>query len=136
MADTSSILQAVAVPMSHTPTGILKVEIMGTLLVVGVLVATYGFRRWYYMVYEDWLLSKRKEELIEQRQSLFQDIGKDPKGESLTEEQKWMLVDKKIPFNEEDYEPPLRSHIVNYIFIGLGVFLAAGGVITWLVIPA
>lgn len=103
----SDILQTFAVPMSHTPTGILKVEIMGTMLVAGVLIATYGFRRWYMMMYEDWMLRKKKEELIE----------------------------AGVPFNPEDYEPPLRSHIVNYIFIGLGIFLAVGGAVTWLVIP-
>ena len=108
MVNTDSILQAVAMPMSHTPTGILKVEIMGALLVIGVLVATYGFNRWYRMEYADYLLRKNKEELIEQG----------------------------IAFNPEDYEPPLRSHIVNYIFIGLGVFLAFSGVATWLIIPA
>ena len=136
MADTSSILQSVAVPMSHTPTGILKVEIMGALLVIGVLVATYGFRRWYNMAYEDWLLTKKKEDLVEQRQSLFSEIEHEPKNESLTEEQIWAFVDKKIPFDEAEYEPPLRSHIVNYIFIGLGIFLMAGGGLTWLLIPA
>ena len=108
MVNTDSILQAVAVPMSHTPTGILKVEIMGAMLVIGVLVATYGFNRWYRMEYQDYLLRKKKEELIE----------------------------AGTPFNPEDYEPPLRSHIVNYIFIALGIFLAVGGVATWLLIPA
>ncbi len=37
--------------------------------------------------------------------------------------------------NPEDYEPPLRSHTLNYIFIGTGIFLAVGGIVTWLVIP-
>lgn len=108
MVDASPILKAVAVPMSHTETGILKVEILGTMLVVGVLVATYGFNRWYRMMYEDWLLIKERDERIEA-------------GEEI---------------NPEDYEPPIRSHALNYLFIALGVFLMAGGIITWLVIPA
>ena len=108
MVDAEPILKAVAVPMSHTPTGILKVEIMGTMLVAGVLIATYGFRRWYLMMYEDWLLIKERDERIEA-------------GEEI---------------NPEDYEPPLRSHVLNYLFIGTGIFLAVGGIVTWLVIPA
>lgn len=108
MVDTAPILKAVAVPMSHTSTGILKVEIMGAMLVAGVLLATYGFRRWYLMMYEDWLLMREKEERLEA-------------GEEI---------------NPEDYEPPLRSHVLNYIFIGTGIFLGVGGVLTWLVIPA
>lgn len=132
MVDSSTVLKAVAVPMSHTPTGILKVEIMGGLLVSGVLLATFGFHRWYKMMYDDWLLQLEKEDLIERRQSLLEEI----KDETLTEDQKWALVDEKIPFNEADFEPPLRSHILNYIFIGGGIFLAVGGVVTWLVIPA
>ena len=107
MVDTAPILKAVAVPMSHTSTGILKVEIMGSMLVTGVLVATYGFNRWYRMMYEDWCLEQERNELIESGQ----------------------------PFNPEDYEPPMRSHALNYLFIGLGIFLAVGGVATWLVIP-
>jgi len=108
MVDAEPILKAVAVPMSHTATGILKVEIMGTMLVAGVLIATYGFRRWYMMMYEDWLLMQERDERIEA-------------GEEI---------------NPEDYEPPLRSHILNYLFIGTGIFLAVGGIVTWLVIPA
>lgn len=107
MVDTDKILQTVAVPMSHTPTGILKVEILGALLVTGVLVATYGFNRWYRMEYADYLLKKKKEELIE----------------------------AGIEFDPADYEAPLRSHVVNYIFIGLGVVMMIGGVATWLIIP-
>ena len=107
MVDADPILKAVAVPMSHTPTGILKVEIMGGMLVAGVLIATYGFRRWYLMMYEDWCLMQKRDELIE----------------------------AGVEINPEDYEPPLRSHALNYLFIGLGVFLAVGGVTTWLVIP-
>lgn len=101
------ILKAAAMPMSHTPTGILKVEIMGALLVIGVLLATYGFRRWYLMMYEDWLLIQERDERIEA-------------GEVI---------------NPEDYEPPMRSHFLNYLFIGTGILLAVGGVVTWLVIP-
>jgi hypothetical protein len=107
MVDATPILKAVAVPMSHTQTGILKVEILGSMLVIGVLLATYGFRRWYMMMYEDWLLTRERDERIEA-------------GEEI---------------NPEDYEPPLRSHTLNYIFIGTGVFLAVGGIVTWLVIP-
>ena len=106
MVDTE-LLKVVAVPMSHTQTGILKVEILGSMLVIGVLLATYGFRRWYGMMYEDWKLIQDRDERIES-------------GEEI---------------NPEDYEPPLRSHTLNYIFIGTGVFLAVGGIITWLVIP-
>jgi hypothetical protein len=108
MVDVAPILKAVAVPMSHTPTGILKVEILGGMLVIGILLATYGFRRWYMMMYEDWLLMREKEEKLEA-------------GEEI---------------NPEDYEPPLRSHVLNYIFIGTGVFLAIGAIVVWLVIPA
>ncbi len=104
MVDSSTILQAVALPTSHTPAGIFKLELTGALLVIGILVATYGFRRWYLMAYEDWKLQREKEELIE----------------------------AGTPFNPEDYEPPLRSHIVNYIFLGLGVALAISGVVVWL----
>lgn len=136
MGITDSILQSVAMPMSHTETGILKVEIMGAMLVIGVLVATYGFRRWYLMEYADYLLRKKKEELIEERQSLFAELKKNPKNDALTEEAIWSQVDAKISFDESDYEPPLRSHVVNYIFIALGIFLAVGGVVTWLIIPA
>jgi hypothetical protein len=107
MVDTSPILKAVAVPMSHTPSGILKVEILGGMLVAGVLLATYGFTRWYNMMYEDWLLTRERDERIEA-------------GETI---------------NPEDYEPPMRSHIVNYIFLGTGILLVVGSVITWLVIP-
>jgi hypothetical protein len=107
MVDTSTVLKAVAVPMSHSATGILKVEIMGGMLVAGVLIATYGFHRWYTMMYQDWLLQVEKEELIE----------------------------AGTPFNPEDYEPPMRSHVLNYIFIGTGIFLAVGGIVTWLIIP-
>ena len=108
MVDVAPILKAVAVPMSHTSTGILKVGIMGAMLVAGVLLATYGFNRWYRMMYEDWLLMREKEERLEA-------------GEEI---------------NPEDYELPLRSHVLNYIFIGTGVFLGIGGVLVWLVIPA
>lgn len=107
MVDVSPVLKAAALPMSHTPTGILKVEILGSMLVAGVLIATYGFHRWYSMMYQDWLLMKERDDRIEA-------------GEEI---------------NPEDYEPPLRSHTLNYLFIGLGIFLAAGGIITWLVIP-
>ena len=72
MVDSSTVLKAVAVPMSHTPTGILKVEIMGGLLVSGVLLATFGFHRWYKMMYDGWLLQLEKEDLIERRQSLLE----------------------------------------------------------------
>jgi hypothetical protein len=108
MVDVEPILKTVAVPMSHTSTGILKVEILGAMLVAGVLLATYGFRRWYLMMYEDWLLTKERDERIEA-------------GEEI---------------NLEDYEPPMRSHTVNYIFLGTGLCLIVGGLITWLVIPS
>ena len=108
MVDTTPILKAVAVPMSHTQTGILKVEIMGALLVTGVLIATYGLNRRYKMMYEDWLLMRERDERI-------------GAGEEI---------------NPDDYEPPLRSHVLSYLFIGGGIFLAFGGLITWLVIPA
>lgn len=132
MVDASTILKAAAVPMSHTATGVLKVEIMGAMLVAGVLLATFGFRRWYLMMYADWLLQVEKEELVEERLTLFEAI----KDESLTEDQKWAMVDLKIPFNEEDYIPPLRSHFLNYFFIALGIGIAVGGFLTWLLIPA
>ena len=108
MVDASPILKAAALPMSHTATGILKVEILGTQLVAGVLIATYGFWRWNKMNYEDWVLLQAKNERLEA-------------GEEI---------------NPEDYEPPLRSHILNYIFMGTGILLGLGGIITWLIIPA
>ena len=130
MVDTSAVLKAVAVPMSHTQTGILKVEIMGSMLVAGVLIATYGFRRWYGMMYEDWCLMRdrdeRIEELAEQMNKLLA-AGKEPGKD---------FDPRDFEINPEDYEPPLRSHILNYIFIGGGVFLAVGGFVTWFVIPA
>jgi hypothetical protein len=107
MVDVSPVLKAAAVPMSHTATGILKVEILGSMLVAGVLIATYGFHRWYTMMYQDWCLKREMDERIEA-------------GEEV---------------NPEDYEPPLRSHVLNYIFIGTGLLLAIGGIVTWLVIP-
>jgi hypothetical protein len=130
MVDTEPILKAVAVPMSHTPTGILKVEIMGAMLVAGVLIATYGFRRWYMMMYEDWLIMQRRDEQIEYLEHELKKLivaGKEP-GKDFD------LKDYEI--NPEDYEIPLRSHTLNYLFIGTGIFLAVGGVTTWLVIPA
>ena len=130
MVDAEPILKAVAVPMSHTATGILKVEIMGTMLVAGVLIATYGFRRWYMMMYEDWLIMQKRDEQIEYLETELKkqiDSGKEP-GKDFD------LKDYEI--NPEDYEIPLRSHALNYLFIGLGVFLAVGGIVTWLVIPA
>jgi hypothetical protein len=45
------------------------------------------------------------------------------------------LIEAGTPFNPEDYEPPMRSHVLNYIFIGTGIFLAVGGIVTWLIIP-
>ena len=129
MVDAEPILKAVAVPMSHTETGILKVEILGAMLVAGVLIATYGFRRWYLMMFDDWLLARERDERIE----------------TLAEEMKALIAAGKVAgkdfdprdyeINPEDYEPPLRSHTLNYIFIGTGIFLAVGGIITWLVIP-
>jgi hypothetical protein len=107
MVDVSPVLRAAALPMSHTATGILKVQILGSMLVMGVLIATYGFHRWYTMMYSDWLLMRERDERIEA-------------GEEI---------------NPEDYEPPLRSHVLNYLFIGTGVLLAVGGIVTWLVIP-
>jgi hypothetical protein len=130
MADTSAILKTVAVPMSHTPTGILKVEIMGGMLVAGVLLATYGFRRWYLMMYEDWLLDRERDERIEflaEEMKKLTDAGKIPGKD---------FDPRNYEINPEDYEHPLRSHTLNYIFIGTGVFLAVGGVATWLIIPA
>jgi hypothetical protein len=130
MVDAEPILKAVAVPMSHTSTGILKVEIMGTMLVAGVLIATYGFRRWYLMMYEDWLLIKERDDLIETLETEMKKLiaaGKKP-GKDFNPQ------DYEI--NPEDYEPPLRSHVLNYLFIGTGIFLAVGGIVTWLVIPA
>jgi hypothetical protein len=130
MVDAPEILKAVAVPMSHTPTGILKVEIMGAMLVIGVLIATYGFRRWYLMMYEDWLLIQRRDERIEYLAAELQKqiaAGKVPGKD---------FDPRNYEINPEDYEPPLRSHILNYIFIGTGIFLAVGGVATWLILPA
>jgi hypothetical protein len=129
MVDTEPILKAVAVPMSHTQTGILKVEIMGTMLVAGVLLATYGFRRWYMMMYEDWLLIQKRDEQIEYFEQEVKKLiasGKEP-GKDFD------LKDYEI--NPEDYEPPLRSHTLNYLFVGTGIFLAVGGIATWLIIP-
>lgn len=130
MVDVEPILKTVAVPMSHTPTGILKVEIMGAMLVAGVLLATYGFRRWYMMMYEDWLLLQKRDEKIEElsyKLKKLVDAGKVPGKD---------FDPKDYEINPEDYEPPLRSHTVNYIFIGTGAFLAVGGIVTWLVLPA
>jgi hypothetical protein len=130
MVDAAPILKAVAVPMSHTQTGILKVEILGTMLVAGVLIATYGFHRWYTMMYEDWLLMQERDERIEYLGEQMRKLiaaGKEP-GKDFNPQ------DYEV--NLEDYEPPLRSHALNYLFIGLGIFLAVGGVITWIVIPA
>lgn len=124
------ILKPFAVPMSHTPTGILKVEIMGAMLVIGVLLATYGFRRWYMMMYEDWLLSVKRDERIEYLEGEVKKLEAAGKVEGVD----YDIKDYEI--NPEDYEPPLRSHVVNYIFIATGVFLAVGGVLTWLFIPA
>jgi len=107
MVDSSVILKAVAVPMSHTPTGILKVEILGGMLVAGVLIATFGFYRWYLIYLEDTLLHEKMIDLIE----------------------------SGVNVNPEDFEPPLRSHFLNYLFMGLGFFLIFGGAVTWLIIP-
>jgi hypothetical protein len=123
------ILKAAAVPMSHTPTGILKVEILGGMLVTGVLLATYGFRRWYMMMYDDWLLSVKKNERIEYLEMAMKKLiaaGKEPGKD---------FDPKDYEINPEDYEPPLRSHTVNYIFFGTGIFLIVGAVLTWLLIP-
>jgi hypothetical protein len=106
--NVSAVLKAAAVPMSHTATGILKVEIMGSLLLIGWIIATIGFYRWYKMEYHDYKLKREKEALVE----------------------------KNIPFNEEDYNPPLRSHIINYLFFFGGIVIALCGVLTWFIIPA
>ena len=132
MVDSSTILKAAALPMSHTPTGVLKVEILGGLLFLGWCISTIGFHRWYKIYREDAILKDTKDELIEQRQDLLESI----KDDTLTEDQKWALVDKKIPFSEEDYEPPLRSHFLNYLVLFGGLAIIVGGVVTWLVIPA
>jgi len=129
MVDAPAILEKVAVPMSHTPTGILKVEIMGSMLVAGVLIATYGFRRWYMMMYEDWLLLQKRDERIEFLENEMKTLiaaGKEPGKD---------FDPKDYEINLEEYEPPLRSHALNYLFVGLGVSLAVGGIATWLVIP-
>jgi hypothetical protein len=130
MVDVEPILKTVAVPMSHTPTGILKVEIMGAMLVTGVLLATYGFHRWYKMNYDDDMLICKRDDRIEYLEGELKKLlaaGKKP-GKDFN------MQDYEI--NPEDYEPPLRSHTLNYLFIGTGLFLAVGGVVTWLVLPA
>lgn len=132
MVDSSTILKAVALPTSHTPSGIFKLELTCVILVLGVLIATYGFRRWYTIMYEDWKLKEAKDEILEQRLDLLSEIKEDTR----TEDQKWQYVDMKIPFNEEDYGPPMRSRIVNYIIFFLGMFMFISGFVIWLVLPS
>jgi hypothetical protein len=131
MVDTSTILEAAALPMHHTQNGVFKVGILGGLLLAGWCIATVGLYRWYKMNYDDRVLLDARDELIEERQRMLEGIT----DESLSEDQKWEIVNREMPFNEEDYVPPLRSHFLNYLFFFGGIAIAASGVITWLVIP-